>query len=157
MDVIVQSLSRVQRFATHELQHARLPCPSLSPRVCSNSCPLSWLYHPTISSSVEPSIFPSTGDFSKELAVCIRWRKYWNFSFSISPSSEFSGLISFRIDQLDFLVVSSTTIRKHQFFGTQPSLWFNSHIYTWCWPFGRRSLFPTAWISLQSYCLPQSN
>ena len=45
-------------------------------------------------------------------------------------------------------VFSSTTIRKHQFFGTQPSLWFNSHIYMWCWPFGRRSVFPTVWISL---------
>ena len=63
---------------THGLQHARLPCPSLSPGVCSNSCPLSWWCHPTISSSVTPllplpSIFPSIRVFSSESALCIRW------------------------------------------------------------------------------------
>ena len=84
-----------------------------------------------------PSVFPSIRVFSNESALCIRWPKYWNFSFSISPSNEYSGLISFRIDWFDFLVVqglsrifSSTTVQKHQFFGTQPSLWSNSHIHT---------------------------
>ena len=77
-----------------------------------------------------PSIFPN------ELALCIRWPKYR--SFSISPSNEYSGLISFRMDWLDLLAVqgtlrvfSRTTIWKHQFFGAQPSLWSNSHICTW--------------------------
>ena len=72
-----------------------------------------------------PSIFPIIRVFSK-LALQIRWPKYWNFSLSISPSNEYSGLISFRIDWFDLLVVqktrkkifSSTTVRKHQFFGT---------------------------------------
>ena len=74
-----------------------------------------------------PSIFPSIRVFSSELALCIRWPKYWSFSFSISPSDEYSGLISFRIDWFDFLAVqgtlkslySNTTVWKHQFFGAQ--------------------------------------
>ena len=97
--------SVTQSFLTlqpHGLQHARLPCPSLSPRACSNSCPLSRWCHPTISSSVVPFsclrfFFPSIRVFSNKLALCIRWwPKYW--SFSICPSNEYSGLISFRID-----------------------------------------------------------
>ena len=97
----------------HELQHARLPCPSLSLRVCSSSCPLSrWCYR-TISSSVVPfillpSVFPITRVFSNESALHIRWPKYWRFSFSISPSSAYSGLISFRIDFFDLLAVQGT-------------------------------------------------
>ena len=64
------------------------------------------------------------------------WPKYWSFSFSISPSSEYSGLISFTIGWLDLLAVQETllsvftTIRRHQFFGAKPSLWSNSHIHT---------------------------
>ena len=98
--------------------------------------------HPTILSSVAPlflpSVSPSIRVFSIESALCIRWPKYWSFSFSTSPSNEYSGLISFRIDWFALLqskglsrVFSSTTIRKHQFFGTQPSLWSNSHICIW--------------------------
>ena len=92
----------------HELQHARLLYPSLTPRVCSNSCPLSQWCHPTISSSchpllLPPSIFPSIRVFSNESVLRIRWSKYWSFSFSISPSIEYSGLISFRMDWLDLL------------------------------------------------------
>ena len=87
-----------------------------------------------------PSIFPSIRVFSNESALHIRWPEYWSFSFSISPSNDYSGLISFRIDWLDLLAVQGTsptqhntrvfsnTIRKRQFFGTQPSLWSNSHI-----------------------------
>ena len=87
----------------HEPQHARPPCPSLTPVVHQNPCPLSQWCHPTISSSVVPfssclSIFPSIRVFSSESILCIRWPKYWSFSFSISPSNEYSGLISFRID-----------------------------------------------------------
>ena len=81
-----------------------------------------------------PSVFPSLRVFSNESALCIRWSKYWSFSLSISPSNEYSGLISFRIDWFDLLVVqvfSSTTIWRHQFFGAQLSLWSNFHIHTW--------------------------
>ena len=79
-----------------------------------------------------PSVFLSIRIFSNELALCIRWRKYWSFSFSICPSNAYSGLISFRIDwslQPKGLsrVFSNTTVQKHQSFGTQPSLWSNSH------------------------------
>ena len=76
-----------------------------------------------------PSIFPSIGVFSNESVLCIRCPKYWSFSFSISPSNEYSGLLSFRIDSLISLlfkglsrVFSSNTVQKHQFFGAQPSL-----------------------------------
>ena len=71
-----------------------------------------------------PSIFPSIRVFPNELALHIRWPKYWSFSFNISPSNEYSGLISFRIDWFDLLEVQgtlNTTIQKHQFFSTQPS------------------------------------
>ena len=84
-----------------------------------------------------PSIFPSIRDFSSESALPIRWPKYWSFSFSISPFSEYSGLTSFRADWFDslqskgFSWVFSGTIQRHQFFGIQPSLWSNSHIHTW--------------------------
>ena len=63
------------------------------------------LCHPLL---LLPSIFPSTGIFSSESALCIRWPKYWSFSFSISPSNEHSGLISFRMDWLDLLAVQGT-------------------------------------------------
>ena len=108
----VQSLSRVRLFVTHGLQNARLPCPSPTPRGCSNSYPSSrWCQ--TISSSVIPllllpSIFPSISAFSNESVLHIRWPKYWSFSFSISPSNEYLGLISSRIDWLDLLAVQGT-------------------------------------------------
>jgi len=107
---IVQSLSHVWLLRPHELQHARPPCPSPTSRVYSNPCPLSRWYHPTISSSVIPfcscpQSFPASGSWS---ALHIRWPKYWSFSFSISPSNEYSGLISFRMDWLDLLAVQGT-------------------------------------------------
>ena len=84
-----------------------------------------------------PSIFPSIRVFSNESTLRIRWPKYWSFSFSISPSKEHPGLVSFRMDWLDLLAVqgtlkslSNTTVQKHQFFGTQLSLWSNSHTHT---------------------------
>ena len=89
----------------HELQHARLPCPSQTPGVHSNSRPLSWWCHPAISSSVVPfSSCPQSlpaSVFSKEPTLRIRWPKYWSFGFSISPSNEHSGLISFGMDWLE--------------------------------------------------------
>ena len=102
----------------HGLQHTRPPCPSPTPGVYSNSCPLSqWLSqfiepsnhlilcHPLL---LPPSIFSSIKVFSNESVLHIRWPKYWRFSFSISPSSEYSGLISFRMDWLDLLAVQGT-------------------------------------------------
>ena len=126
----------------HGLHHTRPPCPSPSPRLCSNSRPLSWWYHPTTSSSVTlllllPSIFSSIRVFSRESALHIMWPKYWSFSFSTRPSNEYSGLISFRMDWFDLLAVQGTLkslqhhVQKYQFFSAQPSLWSNSHIYTW--------------------------
>ena len=84
----------------HGLQHSRPPCPSPTPRVYSNSCPLSRRCLPAISSSVVPFSFNLSHHqvFSNESVLHIRWPKYWSFSFSISPSYEYSGLISFRMD-----------------------------------------------------------
>ena len=121
----------------HGLQHARLPCPSPTPRVYSNSCPLSQWCHPTISSSVPFSSCPQSMVFSSESVLRIRWPKYWSFSFRISPSNEYSGFTSCRIDWFDLAVESTlsvfsiTTVWKHQFFSDQTSLWSNSHIHTW--------------------------
>ena len=103
----------VDSLQPHGLQHARLPCPSPTPRAYSNSCPLRWWCHPTISSSVICfssclQSFPTSGSFPMRSILQIRWPKYWSFSFSISPSNEYSGLISFRIDWLDLLAVQGT-------------------------------------------------
>ena len=86
-----------------------------------------------------PSIFPSIRVFSNVWSLRIKWPKYWSFSFSISPSIEYSGLISFRLDWFDLIdvqgglsrVFSNTTVQKHQFFfSAQTSSWSNSHIHT---------------------------
>ena len=81
-----------------------------------------------------PLIFPSYREFSKESSVHIRWPKYWSFSFSISSSSEYSGLISLKIDWFDLLAVQGTFrsllqhhVQRHWFFGVLPSLWSSSH------------------------------
>ena len=97
----------------HELEHARIPYTLLSHSVCSNSCPLNrWchpihliLCHPHF---LLPSVFPSIKVFSNELALCIRWPRYWSFSFSISPFKEYSGLISFKINWFDLLAFQGT-------------------------------------------------
>ena len=94
----------------HGLQHARLPCASPTPRACSNSCPLSRWCHPTISSSVVPfssclQPFPASGSF---LMSWLFPSGDQSFSFNISPSSEYSGLISFRIDWFDLLEIQGT-------------------------------------------------
>ena len=96
----------------HGLQHARLPCPSLFPGICAYSSSLSQRCHPMILFSVNnllllPSIFPRIRIFSNESALWIRWPKYW--SFSISPSNEYSGLISFGVfDVFDLFAVQRT-------------------------------------------------
>ena len=104
------SLSVVSDYLPpHGLQHSRLPCLSPTPRAYSNSCPLSqWVSNHLILCLpllLLPSIFPSIRVFSNESALHIRWPKYWSFSFNMSPSNEYSGLISFRIDWLDLLAV----------------------------------------------------
>ena len=92
----------------------------------------SHLLHPLL---LLPSIFPSTRVFSNESVLHIRWPKYWSFSFSISPSNEYSGLISFKIDRFDLTVqgilkiFSNTTVQKHQFFSTQLFIVQLSHPY----------------------------
>ena len=143
MHTLVQLLSHALLFATLGLLHPRLSYPSSSPRACSNSCLLSLWYHPTILSSAIPfssclQSFPASGFFPNELALCIRWPKYWSFSFSICPSNEYSGLISFRIDWFDLLAAQRTLksllqlqFQNHQFFRAQPSLESNLHIHTW--------------------------
>ena len=90
------------------------------------------LCHPLL---LLPSIFPSIRVFSSESVLCIRWPKYWSFSFSISPSNEYSGLISLLTGWISLQskglsrVFSNTTVQKHQFFGAQLSLQSNSHIH----------------------------
>ena len=125
---------------SHGLQHAQPPCPSPTPsppKLMSSESVMPSnhliLCHPLL---LLPSIFASIRVFSNESALCIRWPKYWSFSFSISPSNEYSGLISFRIHWFNLLqykglsrVFSNTTVQRHQFFGTQLSLWSNSHIH----------------------------
>ena len=95
-----------------DCKQAKLPCPSLSPRVCSNSCPLSLWCHPTIfllSPPFPPAlIFSSIRVFSNESALSIRWTEYWHFNFSISLSDDYSRLISSRIDWFDLLAVQGT-------------------------------------------------
>ena len=138
--VIVQSLSHVWLFVTlwtvaclaslsFTVSQSLLKLMSIELVMLSNHF---ILCHPLF---LLPSILPSIRDFSNELAACIRWPKYWGFSFSISPSNEYSGWIPFRIDwfylfavQGPFRIFSNTIIWKHNFFSTQPSLWFSSHI-----------------------------
>ena len=115
-------------FWPHGLQHTRFHCPSLSPRVCSNLWPelvvLSnhlILFHPFF---LAPSVFPNIRVFSSESALRIRWPNYWSFSFSISPSNEYSGLISFRMDWLDLLAVQGTLKSLFQHHNSKASvLW----------------------------------
>ena len=137
----VQSLSRVRLFATPQTAAHQAPLSitdswsllklmSIKSVMPSNHL---ILYHPLL---LLPSVFPSIRVFpvSQFFASC--GPKYWSFSFGISPSSEYSGLISFRIDWLDLLAVqelsgvfSNTTVQKHQFFSAQLSLWSNSPIH----------------------------
>ena len=90
----------------------------------------------SFSLSLLPSIFPSIRVFSNDLGLRIRWPEYWSFSFSFSPSNEYSGLISFKIDWLDFLAVQGTlkSLLQHHsskasVFSAEPSLWSNSYVF----------------------------
>ena len=95
----------------HESQHTRPPYPSPPPGVYANSCPSSWWCHPAISSSVIPfsclQPLPASEPFPIS-QLCMRWPKYWSFSFSISPSNEHPGLISFRMNWFNLLAVQGT-------------------------------------------------
>ena len=118
----------------HGLQHGRLPCPTPILGACSNSCPLSQWSHPTISSCrpllLLSSIFPSIRVFSNESALCIKWPKYWSFSFSISPSNEYSGLLSFRKDWLHLLAVQGTLKSHLQHHSAKASILWCSAFFT---------------------------
>ena len=129
----------------HALQHTRLPCPSPTPRAYSNSCPSSWWFHPTISSSVVPissclQSFPASGSFQMSQFFASGSQ---SIGASASASSTvlpvtiqdwfplgLSGLISLQSKGLS-RAFSNTTVQKHQFFSAQLSLWSNSHIHTW--------------------------
>ena len=113
----------------HGLQHTRPPCPSPSPGVCSSSCPLSWWCHPTISSSA--ALFSFAFNLSQHQGL-FQWvscsyqvANYWSFSFSVSSSNEYLGLLSFRIDWFELLVVQGTLKSLHQYHSLK------DHICTW--------------------------
>ena len=104
------------------LQHARLPCLPPAPGACSNSYSSSLL--------LLLSIFPSSRVFSNESVLCIRWPKYWSFIFSIGPSNEHPGLISFRMDQLDLLAVQGTLKSLLQHHSSKASILQHSAFFT---------------------------
>ena len=128
----------------HGMEHARLPCNSLSPRTCSNSCPLIESVMPSNRLILcrplllLPSVFCRIRFFPNESALCIRWPKYWSFSFNISPSVNIQGWFPLGLAGLIYLqskeisrVFCNPTVQKHQFFSTQPSLWSQFHIHAW--------------------------
>ena len=119
----------------HESQHARPPRPSPTARVYPNSCPSSRWCHPAISSSVIPfsscpQSLPASGSFSNESTLHMRWPKYWSFSFSIIPSKEIPGLISFRMDWLDLLAVQGTLKSLLQHHSSKASILWHSAFFT---------------------------
>ena len=122
----------------HGLQHTRPPCPSPTPRACSNSGPLSWWCHPTISSSVSPfssclQSFPASGSFPM-IQLFVSGSQSIEASASVLPMNiqdwfplGFTGWISKGLSRVFY----NTTVQKHQFFSAQPSLWSSSHIHIW--------------------------
>ena len=117
-----------------ELQHARPPCPSPTPRVHSDLCLLSRWCHPAISSS-RPLLLllpipPSIRVFSSESTLHMRWPKHWSFSFSIIPSKEIPGLISFRMDWLDLVAVQGTLKSLLQHHSSKASILRRSAFFT---------------------------
>ena len=123
----------------HELQNAKLPCPSPSPWVCSNPCPLNQWCHPNISSPFPSALtFPASGSFSLSRLLASGGQSIGDsastlvFPMNIQGwfSSGFTGLISLQFRELS-RVFPSPTVRKHQFFGIKLSLWSSSHIHTW--------------------------
>ena len=142
LNFAVQSLSHVWLFVTPWTEAHQASLSFTISRRFLKLTTLSWWCHPTISTSIIPissctQFFPSIKVFSNELALCIRWPRYWSFSFSISPSKEYSELISFRIDWFDILAVQGSLKSLLQHHSSKasifngPSLWSNSHIHTW--------------------------
>ena len=139
--VVIQSLGRVWLSVTYGLQHARRPCPSPSSGACTNSCPLSQWCHPTILSPVIPfsfclQSFLASGSFLMSQLFASGGQNI-GASASVLPMNiqdlfplGMTGLISLKSKELSG-VFSNTTVQKHQFFGSQPSLWSNSLIHTW--------------------------
>ena len=116
---------------SHELQHARPPCPSPIPRVYPKSCPLSRWCHPTVSSSVVPfsscpQSFAESGSFQMSQLSSSGGQSIGSFSFNISPSNEHPGLISFRMDWLDFLAVQGTLKSLLQYHSSKASIFWHS-------------------------------
>ena len=144
-------------FRPQGVQHARAPCPSPTPRVYSNSCPLNWWCHPTISSSGIPfssclQSFPESGSFPMS-----HFFSSGGQSNGVSASAlglpmniqdwsplGWTGWISLQSKGL-LRVFSNTTVQKHQFFGTQPSIWFNCHIHIWYWKNHSFDLMDISW------------
>ena len=127
----------------HGLQHTRLPCPSPSPGVCSDSCPLSQWCHPITSSSVTPfsscpKSFPASGPFPMSQLFTSGGHSTGVSALALVLPLNIQGWFSLGLTGLIFLlskglsrVFSSITVWKHKFFGTQPSLWSGCHIRTW--------------------------
>ena len=152
---VVQSLSHIRLFGPHELQHASL---SLSFTISQSQIKLMSIESAMPSNYLIlchhllllPSIFPSIRIFSSELAHRIRWPKYWSFSFSNSPTNEYSGLIFFRTDQLDLLAVQNTLKSLIQYHSSKASIFQHSvffmvqlsHLYMTT----RKTVIWTIWI-----------
>ena len=114
--VVSSVLSHVRHLVTLRTAAHQASLSITNSQACSTSCPLNQWGHPTISSSVVlflPSIFPSIKDFSNETVFFIRWPEYWSFSFSISPSDEYSELIFFRMDWFDLLERTLKSLLQH--------------------------------------------
>ena len=136
---IMLLFSHLNSSRPHGLQHTRLPCLSPSPRVCPSSCPLNWWCHPTISSSVTLffylQFFPASGTFP--MSCLHQVTQILELHPQSVPPMNIQGWFSLQLTDLISLQskglsrVFSSTIQKHQFFGTQPTLWSNSHIHTW--------------------------
>ena len=136
----VQLLSRIWLFATPWIEACQASLSITNSQSSLKLMSIKWVMpsshlifcHPLLLLSPIP---PSIRVFSNESTLCMRWPKYWSFSFSISPSKEHPGLISFRMDWLDLLpfkgLFSNTIVQKHQFFSAQLSSQSNSHIHTW--------------------------
>ena len=134
-DLVISEISSVQfsylvmsnSLRSHEPQHARPPCPSPTTQTRVH-CISNAIQPPHPLSSPSPSalIFPSIRVFSNESAFHVRWPKYWSFNFSISPSNEYSGLISFRMDWFDLLAVQATPKSLLQYHNSKASILWNS-------------------------------
>ena len=127
---------------THAQKHARLPCPSLSPGVCLNSCPSNWWCLPTVTSSVPFSFclhsFPASGSFPMSWFFASGGPSIGASASALVLPMNIQGWFPLRLTGLISLlfkglsrVLSSTTIQKHQFYGAQPSLWSSFHVHTW--------------------------